>query len=79
MRSHDLGDTCYAHAARPRTPTIGKSKMKAYSLDFRKKIIDVYNEGNISQRQLAKQFRVALSNIEEVLDVSVADLLSDAT
>ncbi len=42
-------------------------QMKAYSLDLRQKIIDVYNEGNISQRQLAKQFRVALSFIQKLL------------
>jgi transposase len=41
--------------------------MKAYSLDLRQKIIDAYLEGNISQRQLAKQFRVALSFIEKLL------------
>lgn len=41
--------------------------MKAYSLDLRQKIIDVYAEGNISQRQLAKQFRVALSFVEKLL------------
>ena len=41
--------------------------MKAYSIDLRQKIIDVYNEGNISQRQLAKQFRVALSFIQKLL------------
>ncbi len=35
--------------------------MKAYSVDLRQKIIDVYNEGNLSQRQLAKQFHVAKS------------------
>lgn len=41
--------------------------MKAYSLDLRQKIVDTYAEGNISQRQLAKQFRVALSFIEKLL------------
>lgn len=41
--------------------------MKAYSLDLRQKIVDAYREGNISQRQLAKQFRVALSFIEKLL------------
>jgi len=41
--------------------------MKAYSIDLRQKIVDAYNEGNISQRQLAKQFRVALSFIEKLL------------
>lgn len=29
--------------------------MKAYSVDLRQKIIDVYTEGNLSQRQLAQQ------------------------
>lgn len=41
--------------------------MKAYSVDFRQKIIDVYNEGNISQNQLAQRFRVALSFIQKLL------------
>jgi transposase len=41
--------------------------MKAYSLDLRQKIVDAYAEGNVSQRQLAKQFRVALSFIEKLL------------
>ncbi len=41
--------------------------MKAYSLDLRQKIVDAYAEGKISQRQLAKQFRVALSFIEKLV------------
>jgi putative transposase len=41
--------------------------MKAYSLDLRQKIIDTYTEGGVSQRQLAKRFRVALSFIEKLL------------
>ena len=41
--------------------------MKAYSLDLRQKIIERYQEGNISQRELARQFRVALSFIETLL------------
>lgn len=41
--------------------------MKPYSVDLRQKIIDVYNEGNISQRQLARQFRVALSFIQKLV------------
>lgn len=41
--------------------------MKAYSLDLRQELIDAYAEGKISQRQLAKQFRVALSFIEKLL------------
>jgi transposase len=41
--------------------------MKAYSLDLRQKIVDAYAEGNLSQRQLAQQFRVALSFVEKLL------------
>jgi transposase len=41
--------------------------MKPYSLDLRQKIIDTYDEGETSQRELAEQFRVALSFIEKLL------------
>ncbi len=41
--------------------------MKAYSLDLRQKIIDVYEQEEISQRQLAKRFSVALSFIVKLL------------
>lgn len=41
--------------------------MKAYSIDFRQKIIDVYEKKQISQRQLAKRFDVALSFIVKLL------------
>lgn len=41
--------------------------MKAYSIDLRQKIVALYKEGNISQRQLAKQFKVALSFVEKLL------------
>jgi transposase len=34
---------------------------------LRQKIIDVYKEGNVSQRQLARQFRVALSFIQKLI------------
>lgn len=44
-----------------------ESGMKAYSLDFRQKIIDVFNKETISQRQLAKRFDVALSFIVKLL------------
>lgn len=33
--------------------------MKAYSLDLRRKILDRYKAGGISQRELAAQFRVS--------------------
>lgn len=41
--------------------------MKPYSLDLRQKIVNLYEEGNISQRQLAKQFHVALSFVQKML------------
>jgi len=41
--------------------------MRPYSLDLRQKIFETYQAGGISQRQLAKQFRVALSFIEKLL------------
>jgi len=41
--------------------------MKAYSVDFREKIIQVYENEEISQRQLAKRFCVALSFIEKLV------------
>lgn len=42
--------------------------MKAYSLDLRQKIVDAYATGNVSQRQLAQQFQVALSFIQKLLN-----------
>ena len=41
--------------------------MKAYSLDLRQKILEVYLKDGISQRQIAKRFKVALSFIEKLL------------
>lgn len=41
--------------------------MKPYSIDFRQKIIEVYTEGNLSQRQLAQHFRVSLSFVQKLL------------
>lgn len=41
--------------------------MKAYSIDLRQKIVDAYAKSNISQRQLAQQFQVALSFIQKLL------------
>src|SRR4028118_44973 len=41
--------------------------MQAYSLEFREMIIDTYAEGNTSQRQLAKRFRVAPSFVQKIL------------
>lgn len=41
--------------------------MRAYSIDLREKIVKLYQEGKISQRQLAKQFDVALSFIEKLI------------
>lgn len=41
--------------------------MKPYSIDLRQKIIQAHLEDNLSQRQLAKQFHVALSFIQKLL------------
>lgn len=41
--------------------------MKAYSLDLRQKIIDVYEGEEISQRKLAKRFSVAPSFVFKLL------------
>lgn len=41
--------------------------MKAYSIDFRRKIIKAHEDESISQRQLAKRFGVAKSFIQKLL------------
>jgi transposase len=41
--------------------------MRPYSLDLRKKIIETYEEDNLSQRELATRFRVALSFIQKLI------------
>lgn len=41
--------------------------MKAYSLDFRQKIIDVYHNEPISQKAIAKRFFVALSCVQKLI------------
>ncbi|NCJ07880.1 helix-turn-helix domain-containing protein [Synechococcales cyanobacterium C] len=41
--------------------------MKAYTIDLRQKIIDTYESEPISQRELAKRFRVAPSFVVKLL------------
>ncbi|WP_448562326.1 hypothetical protein [Trichothermofontia sp.] len=41
--------------------------MKAHALEFRQKILDVYDSEPISQRQLAKRFRGAKSFVKKIL------------
>lgn len=41
--------------------------MRPYSLDFRQKIIEVYEKESLSQRRLAKRFGVAPSFIQKLL------------
>lgn len=41
--------------------------MKAYSLDLRKKIVETYETGGITQRELATRFRVSLNFIVTLL------------
>ena len=44
-----------------------KKTMKAYPVEFRKKIIEVYQEEKISQAKLAMRFRVALSFVDKII------------
>jgi len=41
--------------------------MKPHTIEFRQKIIDVYESEPISQRELAKRFRVAKSFVQKLL------------
>lgn len=41
--------------------------MQPYSLDFRQKIINIYESESISQRRLARRFGVAVSFIQKLL------------
>jgi transposase len=41
--------------------------VQPYSLDLRQKIIDTYLDDNLSQRQIAKQFRVAYSFVRKLI------------
>jgi transposase len=41
--------------------------MKAYSLDLREKIVETYQAGGITQRDLAARFRVSLNFIVKLL------------
>ena len=41
--------------------------MKAYSLEFRQKIVDTYCEEDTSQRKVAERFGVALSFVEKLI------------
>lgn len=41
--------------------------MKPYSLDLRQKVVETYEAGGISQRQLAKNFRVTVSFVQDLL------------
>lgn len=41
--------------------------MQPYSVDLRQKMIDLYSEGNISQRELARVFNVSKSFVQKLL------------
>ena len=57
---------CVANSVRhPVRPALRSTQGTAPHL--RKKIIESYNKGNISQRQLAKLFQVALSFVQKLL------------
>jgi transposase len=40
--------------------------MKAYSLDFRQKIVETYDSGGITQRQLAERFCVSVFFVKKL-------------
>ncbi len=41
--------------------------MKPYSLDLRQKVVETYEAGGVSQRQLAENFRVTASFVQDLL------------
>jgi transposase len=41
--------------------------MKAYSIDFRQKILDTYHAAPLSQKAIAKRFSVSLSFVQKLL------------
>ena len=41
--------------------------MKPYSLDFRQKVIDIYEAGNTSIRQVAERFQISKSTVQALL------------
>ena len=41
--------------------------MKTYSIDFRKKIMDVYHNEPLSQRAIANRFSVAISFVQKLV------------
>ena len=41
--------------------------MKTYSLDLRQKIVDAYAKGDVSQRQIAKNFGITLKFVHKLL------------
>jgi transposase len=43
-----------------------KEKMKTYSLDLRQKIVEVYDRGEISQRDLAERFCVSVFFVKKL-------------
>lgn len=43
--------------------------MKAYSIDFREKIVKAYKQGNISVRRVASRFDVSRSFVQKLLEM----------
>ena len=44
-------------------------KMKAYSIDFREKIVKAYEQGNTSVRKVASRFDVSKSFVQKLLQM----------
>jgi transposase len=47
-------------------------KMRAYSIDFREKIVNVYEQGNTSVRKVASRFGVTKSFVQKLLSMKKA-------
>ncbi len=43
--------------------------MKAYSIDFREKIVKAYEQGNTSVRKVASRFDVSKSFVQKLLEM----------
>jgi len=41
-----------------------------YSIDFRKKIVEVYKTDDLSQTELAKRFKISLSSVKRYLNLA---------
>jgi transposase len=48
-------------------------KMKAYSIEFRKKIVKAYEQGDTSVRKVAQRFDVSKAFVQKILNTKTND------